>query len=146
MRYWVTLRTDAPGLAIMLGGSGPLSRRTSSSLHSYFLDAADEDAAVAESKRRHSQWYPEEKILGVADIEQHVWYDVVFRSRADGRKRHEVSILVRPRALAEATGRKRRAETIEEFLGRKVRSNSRIEWETKRDFGEVVRWEVSKKQ
>ena len=146
MKYDVTLSIDKPGIALNLGSGNPMLR-TSTSLHGYFVDADDRSDAYRVAKAKHAEKYPDEVVLE-GKVEAHVAYEVVFRSKADGRKRHTVTILVPEDQMRRVTTstRKRERISVEEYLSRRVISYSRIDWETKRDLGDVLRYEVSSVQ
>ena len=138
MKYDVTLVIDKPGIALNLGGGNPMVR-TSTSLHGYFVDADDRLDAYRVAKAKHAEKYPDEVVVE-GKMEAHVAYEVVFRSKADGRKRHTVTVLVPEDQF------RRTKISSEEYLDRRVHSYSRIDWETKRDLGDVLRYEVSSVQ
>jgi len=138
MKYDVTLVIDKPGIALNLGGGDPMVR-TSTSLHGYFVDADDRLDAYRVAKAKHAEKYPDEVVVE-GKMEAHVAYEVVFRSKADGRKRHTVTVLVPEDQF------RRSKISPEEYLARRVNSYSRIDWETKRDLSDVLRYEVSSVQ
>jgi hypothetical protein len=147
MKFDVTLIIDKPGIALNLGG-GDLMVRTSTSLHGYWVEAQDHDDAYRVAKEQHAAKYPDERVLGTKRNERHVYYEATFRSKADGRKRHVVSVLVPEETLRDYTTSRRKRErlTVEEYVARRVRSYSSIDWETKRDLGEILKAEISSVQ
>lgn len=147
MKFDVTLVIDKPGIALNLGGGDPMVR-TSTSLHGYFVDAEDHADAYRVAKERHAAKYPDEVVLEARSVERHVYYEATFRSKADGRKRHVVSVLVPEDQMRRATTstRKRERMFVEEFVSRRVISYSKIDWEIKRDLGDVLKVEVSSVQ
>jgi hypothetical protein len=147
MKFDVTLIIDKPGIALNLGG-GDLMVRTSTSLHGYFVEAQDHDDAYRVAKEQHQAKYPDERVLGTKRNERHVYYEATFRSKADGRKRHVVSVLVPEEELRHYTTSRRKRErmTAEEYVARRVRTYSSIDWETKRDLGEILKAEISSVQ
>lgn len=147
MKYDVTLVIDKPGISLDIGARN-LMVRTSTSLHGYFVDAQDHADAYRVAKEKHAAKYPDEAVIEARRVERYVYHEVTFRSKADGRKRHVVSVLIPEDQMRHATTptTKRKGISVEEYLSRRVISYSRIDWETKRDFGDVLRYEVSSVQ
>ena len=147
MKFDVTLIIDKPGIALNLGGGNPMVR-TSTSLHGYWVEAKDHDDAYRVAKEKHAEKYPDEKVLDAKRVERHVYYEATFRSKADGRKRHVVSVLVPEDQLRHYMNARRKRErmTAEEYVARRVMSYSKIDWDVKRDLGEIIKVEVSSVQ
>lgn len=147
MKFDVTLVIDKPGIALNLGGRNPMVR-TSTSLHGYFVEAEDHAEAYRVAKEKHAAKYPDEVVLESRKVERYVYHEVTFRSKADGRKRHVVSVLLPEDQMRHATTptKKRKGVTVEDYVSRRVISYSKIDWSVKRDLGDVLKIEVSSVQ